>query len=60
MDAKVFLCGPITGQSGEGFIEWRIKARDAFLASGATAVDVAMLVNSGEPYRHRGQAAMVG
>ena len=37
-----------------------IKARDAFLATGTPAVDVAMLMNNEEQYRHRGQAAMVG
>jgi succinoglycan biosynthesis transport protein ExoP len=37
-----------------------IKARDAFLATGASAVDVAMLVNSENQYQHRGRAAMVG
>jgi uncharacterized protein involved in exopolysaccharide biosynthesis len=36
-----------------------IKARDAFLATGAPAVDVAMLMNSEGAYQHRGQAAMV-
>jgi succinoglycan biosynthesis transport protein ExoP len=37
-----------------------IKARDAFLTTGATAVDVAMLVNTENQYQHRGKAAMVG